>query len=141
MSIVKTELNGYTYTTEILEDGSTSVTIKINPSAILKGSDCVTRTVLPTVYAAYTAYYVAIDGDGVPFMSQSDGETVVSTDDIVKAKAELEKTLKCTVVVHGVRKECAGTYGIPKELFSALALPVTRPDSQKPGAKRKDTEE
>ena len=101
----------------------------------VKGADCVTRTTLPACYATYDWYDVAIE-NGAPVVVTHSNCAIVSTPDLVKAKAELERVHKATVVVHNVNREQGETLGLPKVIFSEIACRAERPASQ---TKEKET--
>nr|DAO44905.1 MAG TPA: hypothetical protein [Caudoviricetes sp.] len=105
-----------------------------NGSAV-KGADCVTRTTLPACYASYDWYEVAIE-NGAPVVVTHSNCAIVSTPDPVKAKAELERVHKATVVVHSVDRAQGETLGIPKVIFNEIATHAERPASQ---TKEKET--
>ena len=95
----------------------------------VKGADCVTRTTLPACYASYDWYEVAIE-NGAPVVVTHTNNAIVSTPDPVKAKAELERVHKATVIVHSVDRAQGETLGIPKVIFNEIASHAERPASQ-----------
>lgn len=103
--------------------------LTVPSGASVKGADCVTRTTLPACYATYDWYEVAIE-NGVPVVVTHTNNAIVSTPDPVKAKAELERVHKATVVVHSVNREQGETLGIPKVIFNEIASHAERPASQ-----------
>ena len=121
--------NGYEL--EKVEETAEKVVYMLTvPAGIaVKGADCVTRTTLPACYANYDWYEVAIE-NGAPVVVTHTNSAIVSTPDPVKAKAELERVHKATVVVHSVNREHGETLGIPKVIFNEIACHAERPASQ-----------
>lgn len=103
--------------------------LTVPAGASVKGADCVTRTNLPACYATYDWYEVAIE-NGAPVVVTHTNSAIVSTPDPVKAKAELERVHKATVVVHSVNREQGETLGVPKVIFNEIACHAERPASQ-----------
>ena len=103
--------------------------LTVPAGASVKGADCVTRTNLPACYATYDWYEVAIE-NGAPVVVTHSNCAIVSTPDPVKAKAELERVHKATVVVHSVNREQGETLGVPKVIFNEIACHAERPASQ-----------
>ena len=103
--------------------------LTIPAGSTVKGADCVTRTTLPACYASYDWYEVAIE-NGAPVVVTHSNCAIVSTPDPVKAKAELERVHKATVVVHSVDRAQGETLGIPKVIFNEIATRAERPASQ-----------
>ena len=103
--------------------------LTVPAGASVKGADCVTRTILPACYATYDWYDVAIE-NGAPVVVTHTNTAIVSTPDLVKAKAELERVHKATVVVHNVNRERGETLGVPKVIFNEIARHAERPASQ-----------
>ena len=103
--------------------------LSIPTGGTVKGTDCVTRTTLPACYASYDWYEVAIE-NGAPVVVTHTNSAIVSTPDPVKAKAELERVHKATVVVHAVNRAQGETLGIPKVIFNEIASHAERPASQ-----------
>lgn len=109
--------------------------LTIPAGSTVKGADCVTRTTLPACYASYDWYEVAIE-NGAPVVVTHSNCAIVSTPDPVKAKAELERVHKATVIVHSVDRAQGETLGIPKVIFNEIATHAERPASQ---TKEKET--
>lgn len=121
--------NGYALEKVEEIEGKAVYMLTIPAGGTVKGADCVTRTTLPSCYASYNWYEVAIE-NGAPVVVTHTNCAIVSTPDPVKAKAELERVHKTTVVVHSVDRAQGETLGIPKVIFNEIATRAERPASQ-----------
>lgn len=124
------EKNGYMVEKTELENGKIRVTLEFYPTEKINGNKCVSRTVTGGNLATYTRAEIVMDDNGNMSIAKEDSETSVKSPTVEGAKAELERMLGGTIVVHSVEKIECGVFGLPRELFNMLARPASRPESQ-----------
>lgn len=120
------ESKGYKYSVEKL-NGFKRVTIEIPDGITPRGADCVTRSTVPGKLAICKV--AVIDDDFNVAVSECMYE--VTTTDKDKAEAELNrKHPGQKIKVQNIMEKDGETYGVPRDLFQAIAVHVTRPESQ-----------
>lgn len=121
------ESKGFVYSVERVGN-VTRVTVDIPDGIQPKGADCVTRTTLAGKFAFCKVAELTDDLT----VNITECAYEVSTNDKEKAQAELNrKHPGKKIVVQEIKVKDGETVGIPRDLFHALAVNVTRPDSQK----------